>query len=122
MSEVLVFQDGDDIRNGVLQLSIIEERTQAIIYFRLLEWQTFKEAINKFEYGKETHTNYIKNNPVDSIGQDGSAVSLQFGCGELSVMLYFQSPKNQRVNKRWEIFKRQVTNFCPEEKRRIKND
>ncbi len=113
---IMIFQDTDDVKNGVIQLSIGEGNANLTMYFTLAEWQSFKQTVDAFKYNGEPNRFDLKNNPCQGIGQDGYAVKVDFYYGELSAMLYFENPRRLKLNRRWEAFKKQVDGFTPQER------
>ena len=125
-TEVMVFQDSDDIGKGV-KLELSEGSGSVSVYFTLAEWQAFKDAVNKFQYvpprepGALTEEQLnalvgvnLENNPVQTIQQDGVAVMINFVFGELFAELYFENPEEKPQNNHWENFKKQVNDFTPD--------
>jgi hypothetical protein len=119
VTKISPFQDSDDVKNGLVQLSISEFGLSSYLYFTLDEWRVFKEAVNKFHYTiKLGVTNFgvdLESNPLSSIMQDSLSVQVNFQIGELSTQLYFEKHTTTPKNRRWESFKKKINDFVPEE-------
>ena len=110
--KILIYQDGEDIKNGMVQLSINENNNSAYIYFSIAQWQELKQAVNKLEQA-ENHQDLateLTDNPLHALYQDGKAIEMIFG-GLLTIELYFQGADK----KFWRFFKKAVNDFTPEE-------
>jgi hypothetical protein len=118
-----IFQDDDDIRNGMIQLSFNDGVKTGCLYFTLPEWNDFKVAINKFrpklnkeefleqtrrliDKGENDQHLYIKNNPLTTLTKNGGMVDLDFG-GALAVCL--ELPISV-----WYALKKGINSFTPE--------
>jgi len=107
---IQVFQDSDDIKNGVIQLAICENSNSAYIFFTLAQWKDFKHAINEVEK-VQNHVDLAKDltdNPLHALYQDGSAIEIIFG-GLLNIEMYFEG----QDKKFWRLFKKAVNDFTP---------
>jgi hypothetical protein len=116
--EIQIFQDGMDIKNGMLQFLLNEGSKTCYVYFTLDEWRVFKEYVNKFRYTfdirKHPNEDYmIKNNPLTVLCQDGSAIQVCFG-GNLAFDLYIENHKGNSALKQWKGIKKIINDFEPE--------
>lgn len=109
---IQVFQDEADVKNGFLQLSICEGTHSCCVYFTLVQWQEFKDAVNRVEKAanhEDMATSLESDNPLQALYRDAAAIELMFG-GFLTFEMYF--PKSDV--KLWRCFKKAVNDFVVE--------
>ncbi len=103
-----VLQDSDDVKNGIIQLTIQYENRYATQYFLLTEWQNFKKYVNEWTPKACYEEQNYKGTPIDQITYNGNPyVSLILGNGPLNIELCFTTPRN------WNEFKKIINAYSP---------
>jgi hypothetical protein len=104
-----VFQDEQDIKNGMIQLAVQEDNRSAYQYFTLQEWAAFKKHVNDWEPNLPYDEHRYDDTPMRQLDYDGNPYnSLFLGNSSFNIELCFSTITI------WRKFKKLINKYTVE--------